>query len=210
MREIIFDTETTGLSPSAGHRVVEIGCVELDNRLPTGKTFHTYIDPERSMPKEAYDIHGLSSEFLSKQPKFHEIAEDFLNFIGCSNLVAHNVAFDINFINFELSRLGLLEVDAKRTIDTVSMAREKFPGSTVSLDALCKRFNINTSERIKHGALIDAGLLAEVYLELNGGRQPVLTFKESSKSSLSIRKKHVSEFTKNLKVRTVSKKEKHI
>lgn len=209
MREIIFDTETTGLSPEDGHRVVEIGCVEVDNRLPTGKTFHTYVDPERPVPKEAYDIHGLSSEFLAKQPKFHEIAQDFLNFIGSSKLIAHNAAFDSNFINFELNRIGLLEFDSNRIIDTVRMAREKFPGSSVSLDALCKRFNINATERIKHGALIDASLLAEVYLELNGGRQPALSFKVSSKRSLSIRKIDTSKLKKNIKVKPVSQKEKN-
>lgn len=173
MREIALDTETTGLSPESGHRVVEIGCVEMINHVPTGKVFHHYLDPERDMPAEAEAIHGLSSTFLSGQPKFVEIADDFLAFLSGARLIIHNAEFDLRFLNAELARIGRpkLDHDVK---DTVLLARRKFPGAQANLDALCKRFNIDTSARDKHGALLDAGLLAQVYLELQGGRQPGL------------------------------------
>lgn len=170
-REIVLDTETTGLDPFSGHRVVEIGCVELINYIPTGKHFHQYINPERDMPPEAQAVHGLSAEFLSKHPTFGEIVSEFMDFIGDSQLVIHNAEFDMKFINFELKKFGFADMPMTRATDTVRIARTKFPGSPASLDALCKRFNIDLSGRKLHGALLDANLLASVYLELVGGRQ---------------------------------------
>lgn len=185
MREIALDTETTGLSPESGHRVVEIGCVEMINHLPTGQTFHCYLDPERDMPAEAEAIHGLSGEFLTGQPKFAEKAEAFLAFIAGARLVIHNAEFDLRFLNAELTRVGRAKL-GNDVIDTVPMARRKFPGAQASLDALCKRFGIDATGREKHGALLDAGLLAQVYLELCGGRQPDLALAaERSPSSSS-------------------------
>ena len=174
MREIVLDTETTGLDPNSGHRVVEIGCVELINHLPTDKVFHKYLNPERDMPVEAFNVHGLSEEFLSGQPLFKDVAQDFLDFIGEDILVIHNADFDMKFLNWELKNLGLAELPKDRAVDTVRMARRKFPGSPANLDALCRRFEIDNSSREKHGALLDAELLAEVYLELIGGREPGL------------------------------------
>lgn len=171
MREIVLDTETTGLKPAEGHRIVEIGCVELRNHIPTGNAFHKYINPERDMPTEAFQVHGLSEGFLSDKPVFAEIVGEFLEFIGDSKLVIHNAAFDTAFINAELKPLGFASIPMSQTVDTVRMARDKFPGAQANLDALCRRFNIDSSARTKHGALLDAELLAEVYLELMGGRQ---------------------------------------
>jgi DNA polymerase-3 subunit epsilon len=171
MREIVLDTETTGLDPASGHRIVEIGCLELDNYIPTGRTFHVYINPQRDMPIEAFNVHGLSDDFLADQPLFSQIVEDFLGFIGESDLVIHNAAFDMKFLNAELARLTFDPLPMSRAIDTLAMARSKFPGAQASLDALCKRFGIDNSARDKHGALLDSELLAEVYLELRGGRQ---------------------------------------
>ncbi|MEC9185252.1 MAG: DNA polymerase III subunit epsilon [Pseudomonadota bacterium] len=172
MREIVLDTETTGLDPKSGDRLVEIGCVELDNHLPTGRTYHQYVNPERDMPDEAFRVHGLSEVFLAKHPVFADIADAFLEFIGDADLVIHNASFDLGFINAELQRLGRASVENHRAIDTVQIARGKYPGAQVSLDALCRRFEIDLSARTKHGALLDAELLADVYLELVGGRQP--------------------------------------
>lgn len=172
-REIVLDTETTGLDPFSGHKVVEIGCVELIEGLRTGAFFHTYLNPERDMPPEAFRVHGLSTQFLSDKPVFAQQVDGFLEFIADSTLVIHNAAFDMKFVNFELGTLGFPAIAMDRTIDTVMIARKKFPGSPASLDALCKRFNIDLSERSKHGALLDAELLAEVYLDLMGGRQSV-------------------------------------
>ncbi len=170
MREIVLDTETTGLDPGAGHRVVELGCVELMNMVATGKTFHVYFNPEMIMPAGAQDIHGLSDEFLADKPMFADMAEDFLAFIGDAQLVIHNAQFDLGFLNAELVRIDRPKL-ANAYVDTVSMARRKFPGQRASLDALCERFGIDNSSRTKHGALLDSELLAEVYLELSGGRQ---------------------------------------
>lgn len=172
-REIVFDTETTGLSPDDGDRVVEIGCVELINHVPTGKTWQRYINPERHMPGDAFRVHGLSEEFLAQKPKFAEIVDDFLEFVGDAAIVAHNASFDVGFINMELGRLDRTPLNGK-VVDTVALARRKYPGAQASLDALCRRFNVDLSARTKHGALLDAELLAEVYLELIGGRQPTL------------------------------------
>ena len=177
MREIIFDTETTGLSPAGGDRMVEIGCIELVNHIPTGRHYHVYINPERAMPEDAFKVHGLSDDFLRDKPVFAAVAQDFCDFIGEDPLVIHNAQFDIGFLNAELARLsGFPHIAMERAIDTVRLARQKFPGAQASLDALCKRFNIDNSARVKHGALLDAELLAEVYLELIGGRQQGLGF----------------------------------
>ncbi len=171
MREIVLDTETTGLDPAAGHRVVEVGCLELVNHLPTGAWFQKYVNPERDMPADAYAVHGLSDAFLATQPKFAEVADDLLRFIDTAPLVIHNAEFDLGFINLELERLGRPPLARERAVDTVQIARRKFPGAPASLDALCRRFGIDNAAREKHGALLDAELLAEVYLELVGGRQ---------------------------------------
>ncbi len=175
MREIVFDTETTGLSPLNGDRVVEIGCVELFNRVETGRTFHSYFNPGRPMPSEAEAVHGLSDRFLSDKPGFHDVCEALLEFIGDSPLVAHNASFDFGFINHELGACGRAAVCTSRMVDTLAIARSKFPGAKHSLDALCTRFGVDRSVRVKHGALIDAQLLAQVYVELTGGRQIGLT-----------------------------------
>jgi len=174
MREIVLDTETTGLSPRDGDRMVEIGCLELVNHMPTGETYHQYVNPGIPMPAAAEAVHGLSDKFLSDKPVFKDVADDFLTFIGDAALVIHNASFDMGFINAELARLKRDPVPNSRAIDTVTMARKKFPGSPASLDALCRRFEIDNSARTLHGALLDAELLAEVYLELIGGRQPGL------------------------------------
>ncbi len=177
MREIVLDTETTGFDPLMGDRIVEIGAVELVNHLPTGNPagiFHEYINPQRDMPIEAFNVHGLSEEFLSTKPLFADICEKFLDFVGDATLVIHNASFDMKFINAELGRLSKPPIPMERAIDTVAMARRKFPGSPASLDALCKRFGVDNSARTKHGALLDAEILAEVYLELIGGREPGL------------------------------------
>lgn len=166
MREITFDTETTGLDPKAGHRVIEIGCIELKDGIRTGEYFHAYINPEREVPRASTDVHGLTDEFLADKPKFAAIAASFLEFIGKDKLVIHNAAFDLKFINFELEQAGLKLINPARAIDTLNIARNKFPGAKASLDALCSRFNIDLSRREKHGALLDAELLADVYLEL--------------------------------------------
>ena len=171
MREVVLDTETTGLDPRSGHRIVEIGCVELINHMATGKHFHKYLNPERDIPEQASVIHGLTEEFLSSQPVFADIAEEFEAFIGDSILVIHNAEFDLGFINAEREKISQPPIAPDRAIDTVSLARRKFPGAQANLDALCRRFKIDNSDRSLHGALKDARLLAEVYLELIGGRQ---------------------------------------
>jgi DNA polymerase-3 subunit epsilon len=171
VREIVFDTETTGLNPAGGDRMVEIGCIEIFNRVETGRHFHAYFNPDRDMPFEAQEIHGLSNLFLSDKPRFSEIAEELLDFLEDSPLVAHNAGFDFGFLNFELERCGRPCVSMSRMVDTLTLARSKHPGAKHSLDALCVRFGIDRSQRIKHGALLDAQLLAQVYVELTGGRQ---------------------------------------
>jgi DNA polymerase-3 subunit epsilon len=174
MREIVLDTETTGLEALNGDRLVEIGCLELINHVPTGRTFHRYINPERAMSAEAEAVHGLGDAFLGQQPTFAEVVAEFLEFIAEDPLVIHNAKFDIGFLNMELGRLGLPKLPMSRAIDTVAIARKRFPGAQASLDALCRRYGIDNSNRTLHGALLDAELLAEVYLELRGGRQPGL------------------------------------
>ena len=171
VREIVFDTETTGLNPLSGDRMVEIGCVEMVNRVETGRHFHAYFNPERDMPFEAQEVHGLSNLFLSDKPRFAETVEELLAFIEDSPLVAHNAGFDFGFLNFELERCGRQAVGMHRMVDTLTLARSRHPGAKHSLDALCVRFGIDRSHRVKHGALLDAQLLAQVYVELTGGRQ---------------------------------------
>jgi DNA polymerase III subunit epsilon len=171
MREIVFDTETTGLSPNDGHRLVEIGCVEIVNRCETGRTFHAYCHPERGMPSEAEAVHGLSATFLSDKPRFHEIVHDLIEFLGDAPLVAHNANFDFAFLNWELANCGLEPICMTRMVDTLAIARTRHPGAKHSLDALCTRYGVDRSQRIKHGALLDAELLTQVYVELRGGRQ---------------------------------------
>lgn len=187
VREIVFDTETTGLSPNGGDRVVEIGCVEVFNHIPTGATFHVYINPERDMPEEAFAVHGLSSAFLADKPVFAAICDEFLAFIGDAKLVAHNAAFDMGFINAEIGRLGHPPIDESRVVDTLALARRRNPFGSNSLDALCQRYGIDNSRRVKHGALLDAEILADVYVELRGGRQADLGLTAASTGATSTR-----------------------
>ena len=182
MREIVLDTETTGISIKEGHRIVEIGCIELDNLVPINK-FHTYLNPERKVSEKAFKIHGYSDEFLSKQKKFNEIVEDFLKFIEGKNLIIHNAEFDLSHLNNELLLNGRKKID-NEIIDTLELARTKFPGSASSLDALCKRFRIDNSKRAKHTALIDCDLLAKVYINLIDQKEPTLNFKNEEKSEI--------------------------
>ena len=181
MRRIALDTETTGLNPLDGHKIVEIGCVELDVNIPTGKEWHTYLNPGRSMPEAAFAVHGLDNNFLSNKPLFKDISIEFLTFIEGAELVIHNARFDVGFLNNELKQANLPIISIEDAIDTVQLARQTIPGAAASLDALCKRFNIDLSQRGKHGALLDAQLLAEVYLELTGGRQSSLVLNPPSK-----------------------------
>ena len=180
LREIVLDTETTGLDPSSGDRIVEIGCVELIDYLPTGKTYHTHINPQRMMSDGASKVSGITDDMLRDKPIFSQIVDPFLEFIGESNLIIHNAAFDMKFINAELDRLCREPLPYTRAIDTIVLARKKFPGSPANLDALCRRFNIDLSARVKHGALLDAELLSKVYLELIGGRQVAFAFQAKS------------------------------
>ena len=180
MREIVLDTETTGLDPLRGDRLVEIGCIEIFNRMPTGQTFHRYINPERDMPAEAFAVHGLSSEFLATKPLFHEVVEEFLAIIGDAPLVIHNASFDIAFINAELDRVSHVPIPRERLVDTLLLARRKHPGVSNRLDDLCSRYAIDNSRRTKHGALLDAELLAEVYVDLVGARQSQLILTQES------------------------------
>jgi DNA polymerase-3 subunit epsilon len=175
MREVVIDTETTGLDTEAGDRLVEIGALELVNKVPTGRTFHRYINPQREVPQEAFDVHGLSNAFLSDKPLFADVATELAEFLGDAMLVIHNAAFDMKFLNAEFGWTGHPPLPWARAVDTLDIARRRFPGAPTSLDALCRRFGVDNSGRVKHGALLDAELLAEVYLELVGGRQPDLT-----------------------------------
>jgi len=183
MREIILDTETTGLRPEQGDRIIEIGCLELINHIPTGKTFHSYINPERDVPAISTSITGLTTDFLKPHPLFGHIVDDFLSFIQGDPLVIHNASFDLGFLNAELRRVNLPTLPRQRAVDTLEMARQKFPGSPASLDALCKRFGVDLSKRDKHGALLDSELLAQVYLELLGGRQRSLSLSGSTEET---------------------------
>ncbi len=193
MREIALDTETTGLEPRDGHRIVEIGCVEMVGRIRTGKHFHAYLNPERDMPPEAFRVHGLSTEFLMDKPLFSESAEEFLAFIGEDALVIHNAAFDMKFLNAELTKVGKEALSMARVTDTMLLARAKFPGAPASLDALCRRFNIDLSSRTKHGALLDAELLAEMYLELTGGSQRTLELAANNTANVEVAAQQMRE-----------------
>jgi len=186
MREIVLDTETTGLDPLRGDRLVEIGCVEMFNHMPTGQTYHVYINPERAMPQEAFAVHGLSSEFLSDKPLFAAVAEDFIAFIGDAPLIIHNASFDIGFINMELDRVKRAAIPRERLVDTLMLARRKHPGVSNRLDDLCSRYAIDNSRRTKHGALLDAELLAEVYIDLIGARQSSLILAETQRTSIRV------------------------
>jgi DNA polymerase-3 subunit epsilon len=183
MREIVFDTETTGLDPSQGDRLVEIGCIELVNRFPTGQTFHCYFNPERDMPEAAFKIHGLSADFLKDKQLFAHRVDELVAFLGDAPLVAHNAMFDLGFLNAELERAGKVIVSRERLVDTLMLARRKYPGSSNRLDDLCTRYKIDNSRRIKHGALLDAELLAEIYVELIGARQAILGLSETASGS---------------------------
>ncbi|MEI4261538.1 DNA polymerase III subunit epsilon [Roseovarius sp. D0-M9] len=183
MREIVLDTETTGFEPEQGDRIVEIGAVELLNHMPTGRTYHEYIDPKRAMPEDAFKVHGLGDDFLRGKPVFADIADGFLEFVGDAKLVIHNAAFDMKFLNAELRWLNKRQLPWEQAIDTLAIARKKFPGSPASLDALCRRFNIDNGARTLHGALLDSEILAEVYLELIGGRQPGLILGQTQSQS---------------------------
>lgn len=185
-REIVFDTETTGFDPENGDRLVEIGAVELINHIPTGVTYHQYINPERDVPEEAYKIHGLSYEYLKDFPTFAQVADEWVEFVGDATLVAHNAKFDINFINYELNQLGKEGYSWDRVVDTLEIAKILFPGARNNLDALCRRFNVDNTERTLHGALLDAQLLAEVYLELLGGREPSFLLDKNKKQAASV------------------------
>src|SRR5215468_3650907 len=198
MREVVFDTETTGLDPYQGHRLVEIGCIELVNRFPTGQTFHRYLNPERDVPPEAFAIHGLSHDFLKSKPLFAGIALDLLAFIGDAALIAHNAVFDLGFVNAELERVKQVPIPRDRLVDTLLLARRKYPASSNRLDDLCVRFGINNSARTKHGALLDAELLAEVYVELVDARQAQLALVAMPASPIM-----VSNFAISAKVRPV-------
>lgn len=182
MREIVLDTETTGLDPFQGHRLVEIGCIELHNHLPTGKVYHQYINPERDMPVEAFNVHGLAADFLQNYPVFSSVADAFLEFIDGARLIIHNARFDLKFLNYELAQINKKLIEVDTVLDTLLMAREKFPGSPANLDALCRRFNVDNTGREKHGALLDSELLAAVYLELIGGRQHTLSLEEEEQA----------------------------
>ena len=185
MREIVLDTETTGLDPLQGDRLVEIGCIELVNRFPTGKTFHGYFNPERDMPEQAFQVHGLTSGFLSDKPKFADKAADLIDFLGDAPLVAHNAMFDLSFLNAELERAGFVTVSRERMVDTLLIARRKHPGGSNRLDDLCVRYTIDNSRRTKHGALLDAELLAEVYVELIDARQAQLGLSQAAAPVIS-------------------------
>jgi DNA polymerase III subunit epsilon len=180
----VIDTETTGLDPEEGHRIVEVACIELLHHVPSGRKFHRYVNPERDMPAEAYAVHGLSAEFLAEHPRFEEVADELLAFIGEDSIVIHNAEFDLTFLNAELARLGRSPLACPIT-DTLALARQRFPGAPASLDALCRRFAIDLSAREKHGADVDCGLLAAVYLELLGGRQPALDLASDGEAAAS-------------------------
>ena len=176
MKEVVLDTETTGLNVKDGHRIVEIGCIELENQIPTLKKFHCYLNPERKVSEKAFEVHGYSDDFLASQKKFSEICDDFLNFIKNKKIIIHNAEFDLSHLNNELSLIGKEKIDKENVIDTLELARDKFPGSQISLDALCKRFRIDNTKRIKHNAVVDCELLSKVYINLIDQKEPTLNF----------------------------------
>ena len=201
MKEIVLDTETTGISVKEGHRIVEIGCIELDNLIPTKKKFHCYLNPERKVSEKAFEVHGYSDSFLSDKMKFREIADDFLEFIKSKRLIIHNAEFDLSHLNNELKIIGKNKID-NEVVDTVSLARNKFPGSQNSLDALCKRFRIDNSKRVQHTALIDCDLLAKVYINLIDQKEPTLNFKNIEESDLKLGTEKVTYSSKIIKPTT--------
>ena len=198
MKDIVLDTETTGISVREGHRVVEIGCIELDNLIPTKKTFHCYINPERKVSQKAFEIHGYTDDFLSNQKKFKEIVNEFLNFIKGKRLIIHNAEFDLTHLNNELEILKMNKID-NPVVDTLVLAREKFPGSSISLDALCKRYRIDNSKRVKHNALIDCDLLAKVYVNLTDQKEPTLDFQNQKEKSHLSKKENILYFKRVIK-----------
>ena len=198
MKEIILDTETTGLSVKEGHRVVEIGCIELDNLIPTQNRFHCYLNPERKVSEKALEVHGYTDEFLSTQKKFSEVVDEFLNFIENKRLVIHNAEFDLSHLNNELSLLGKKKLDSKNVIDTLALARDKFPGSPTSLDALCKRYRIDNSKRTQHTALIDCDLLAKVYINLLDQKEPTLNFQNEDNQKIILSSNQTSQYYKKV------------
>ena len=198
MKEIILDTETTGLSVQDGHRIVEIGCIELDNLIPTGNKFHCYLNPEKKVSEKAFEVHGYSDEFLSKQKKFNEIVDEFLNFIKEKKIVIHNAEFDLGHINNELKIIGKKKID-NEIIDTLILARNKFPGSSISLDSLCKKYRIDNSKRVRHTALVDCDLLAKVYINLIDQKEPTLNFQEQSKKKNNLNDDKILYFKKVVK-----------
>ena len=206
VRELVLDTETTGLDLEEGHRIVEIGIIELENHIPTGEYFHYYLNPERKSDRSAEEIHQLSYEFLKDKPKFSEIAEEFVEFIANSYIIIHNANFDLRFINTELNRCNLSEINNEKIIDTLTLAKQKFIGQSVSLDSLCRKYNIDITNRKKHGALKDAKLLAKVYLELIGGRQSKLEFENSTEKLVNIEEniENINDFYKNMSQRKIN------
>ena len=209
MKEIVLDTETTGLSVKDGHRIVEIGCIELDDLIPTKNIFHFYLNPERKVSEEAFKVHGYSNEFLSDKKKFTEIAEDFLKFIMDKNIIIHNAEFDMAHINNELLLAGKEKITKKNVIDTLDIARNKFPGSSISLDALCKRFGIDNSKRKKHTALIDCELLSKVYINLLDQKEPKLNFKNSDETKKSITDQIILNYSKKIVIPSKEEIKKH-
>ena len=198
MKEVVLDTETTGLSVREGHRIVEIGCIELDNLIPTKNKFHCYLNPERKVSEKALEVHGYTDEFLSTQKKFSDVVEDFLNFIENKKLVIHNAEFDLSHLNNELALLGKVRLDNKNVVDTLALARDKFPGSPTSLDALCKRYRVDNSKRTQHTALIDCDLLAKVYINLLGQKEPTLNFKNEDNEKTIIDSNDINQYYKKI------------
>jgi len=208
IREIVFDTETTGFDPTTGDKLVEIGAVELINHVPTGKTYHQYINPEREVPEEVVKVHGLTTEYLKDFPIFADVAQEWIDFVGDDGiLVAHNAPFDMKFINYELQKAGFAEYGWDRVIDTLEIAKNKFPGQRNNLDALCKRFNVDNSARTFHGALLDAQLLAEVYLELLGGAEPTMDLSSNSNKNSNIINNKIERVFREPRVFAVSEEE---
>ena len=198
MKEVVLDTETTGLSVREGHRIVEIGCIELDNLIPTKNKFHCYLNPERKVSEKALEVHGYTDEFLSTQKKFSDVVKDFLNFIENKKLVIHNAEFDLSHLNNELALLGKEKLDNKNVVDTLVLARDKFPGSPTSLDALCKRYRVDNSKRTQHNALIDCDLLAKVYINLLGQKEPTLNFKNEDNEKTIIDSNNINQYYKKI------------
>ena len=198
MKEVVLDTETTGLSVKEGHRIVEIGCIELDNLIPTKNKFHCYLNPERKVSEKALEVHGYTDEFLSTQKKFLDVVDDFINFIENKRLVIHNAEFDLSHLNNELALLGKKKLNSENVIDTIKLARDKFPGSPVSLDALCKRYRVDNSKRKQHTALVDCDLLAKVYINLLDQKEPTLNFKNEDDEKTKIDSKNISQYYKEV------------